>query len=100
MSEQRDRLGVLFERTPEKWVPVWLIADMRPRILQYPRVISELRQRGMTIINKTKDIDGVRHSWYIYLPEVTRETGKTLVKAGYYPLPNEFKANTAIAQCY
>ena len=65
---QRDRIKNLFLSRPNQEIPLTEILDMR--IAQYGRVIGELRRPpySMTILNRTKYINGVNHSWFKYVP--------------------------------
>ncbi len=65
---QRQRLRELFKSRPMQWIPLPEIADMR--IMQYGRVISELRKiEKMDIPNRTEFKDGVQRSWFMWIPE-------------------------------
>ncbi len=63
---QKDRLRALFTNRPSIEIPLTEIADMR--IMQYGRVIGELRREGMDIKNRTQFINGVNCSWFTYTP--------------------------------
>lgn len=63
---QKDRLRNLFESRRGQWIPLPEIADMR--IMQYGRVVHEIRREGLNIENKTQFINGVQHSWFRYVP--------------------------------
>ena len=65
-TSQRDRIRNLFLSLSNQEIPLTDILDLR--ISQYGRVIHELRGTGMTILNRTKFIDGVNHSWFKYVP--------------------------------
>lgn len=66
---QRDRIENLFLSRPNQEIPLTEILDMR--IAQYGRVVGELRRLpySMIILNRTKFIDGVNHSWFKYVPD-------------------------------
>ena len=60
-ATQRARiLGVLTCARGE-WVPLPAITECAA---QYNARIFELRRMGFRIVNRTKDVDGVRHSWF------------------------------------
>ena len=60
-KKQRDQiLGILIAARGE-WVPLPVIMD---RAAQYNARILELRRLGFTIENRTKTVDGARHSWF------------------------------------
>ncbi len=62
---QRDRLRLLFEENIGKWIPLPQIQALG--IAMYPPRIKELRDEGMNIINKEERINGVNHSWYMFV---------------------------------
>ena len=63
---QAMNLKELFKAKPFEWIPVYTMVHYS---LQYNARIHELRRSGMNIKNKTKNVDGKKHSWYQYLPE-------------------------------
>jgi hypothetical protein len=60
-STQRGRILQLLIATRGDWVPLPTIADCAA---QYNARIHELRRLGFLIENRTKRIDGVKHSWF------------------------------------
>jgi hypothetical protein len=60
-STQRARILGLLQAANGGWVPLPQIADCAA---QYNARIFELRREGFKIRNRTKDVDGVRHSWF------------------------------------
>jgi hypothetical protein len=77
MLKQRLNIKNLFESRPNEWIPLY---EITPLAAQYNARIKELRPEydkrgalirpGMDIVNMTKRVDGVRHSWYRYTPKV------------------------------
>jgi len=65
---QSSRIRELFTDHPLRWIPLYEIMDMKPRIANYTMRISELRKTGMEIRNKSVVIDEVVHSAYMYVP--------------------------------
>jgi len=75
---QRSRLKQFFMFHRNKWIKVNDIANLSPRILQYNRVIGELRKiEGMTIEQEDHWVEGVNHSVYKY---ISHEPGQLLFK--------------------
>jgi hypothetical protein len=64
-TTQRNKIRDLFTARPNEWIPLFIIF---PLAAQYNARILELRKSGMQIENKTKKVDGVKHSWYKYIP--------------------------------
>jgi hypothetical protein len=62
---QNERIKELFEAHQNQWIPCYEVAKFA---LQYNTRISELRGEGMNIENKTKTVDGQKHSWFRYVP--------------------------------
>jgi hypothetical protein len=60
-STQRGRILELLIATRGDWVPLPTIADCAA---QYNARIHELRRLGFLIENRTKRIDGAKHSWF------------------------------------
>jgi hypothetical protein len=60
-STQRARILGLLQAANGGWVPLPQIADCAA---QYKARIFELRREGFKIRNRTKEVDGVRHSWF------------------------------------
>ena len=69
---QRDRIRKLFTDNPYRWIALPEILYMG--IAQYNARIHELRHDGMNIKNKWKIVDGVKHSSFMYVPELTKGT--------------------------
>lgn len=67
MRNQRQMIKNLFESKPNEWVPCYEISRIA---LQYNARIKELRESGMSIENKFKMVDGIKHSWFRYVPSV------------------------------
>ena len=63
---QRDRLKQFFISRANEWIPLPEILSMY--ISQYGSRILELRRSGMVIENKWEIIEGVKHSWFRYVP--------------------------------
>lgn len=65
--DQQDRILAVLQDADGRWVPLPLIMDPNGEgvIAQYGARIFALRhQQGWQIENKTKTVDGQRHSWY------------------------------------
>ena len=60
-STQRERIFNLLICAQGDWVPLLEIAACAA---QYNARIFELRRFGFRIENRTKEIDGARHSWF------------------------------------
>lgn len=59
---QQQRILNLLLYYRNEWVSLPRILDLR--ISQYGRVMGELRGQGRIIQNKTKMVDGQKHSWF------------------------------------
>jgi hypothetical protein len=70
-TKQRDRLRELFTEHPHTWIPLPWILNLG--IAQYNARIFELRHEGLNISNKVREEDGIRKSWFCYIPEVKLE---------------------------
>ena len=68
---QRERLKDLFEYNRGRWIPLPQILAMG--IAQYNARIFELRREGMQIENTSKTVDGAKHTWFRYNPEVKED---------------------------
>ena len=68
---QKDRLRELFQNRPGEWIGLNEVLDMR--ISQYGSRILDLRREGMIIENESKVVNGHKHSWYRYLPQVIQK---------------------------
>lgn len=74
MRQQRQKIKELLKRRPNKWIPLYEILQLG--VAQYNARLFELRHNdNMIIENKTKVINGVKHSWYKYIP---KENGQLL----------------------
>ncbi len=75
---QRVRMRELFESKPNVWIPLPEIAELR--IMQYGRVISEIRhglrdklhpdfwlEKPMDIQNMTRFVGGITCSWFKWI---------------------------------
>jgi hypothetical protein len=60
-AKQRDQILALLIAARGDWVPLPKITDCAA---QYNARIFELRRLGFLIENRTKRIDGVKHSWF------------------------------------
>jgi len=60
-ATQRGRILAISIARRGEWVPLPQISACAA---QYNARIYELRRLGFRIANKTKDVDGVRHSWF------------------------------------
>ena len=60
-STQRAAILHLLIAARGEWVPLPQISACAA---QYNARIYELRRLGFRIVNKKKDVDGVRHSWF------------------------------------
>lgn len=70
-STQRDQLLALF--LPDREVPLPEILALG--IAQYNARIFELRRLGFRIKNRTKEINGVKHSWFRLVHGPERSAG-------------------------
>lgn len=70
MRQQRENLKVYFEARKNTWIP---LTQIMPFSAQYNARLYELRQSGMCILNKTEIINGVKNSWYKFVPSGQRE---------------------------
>jgi hypothetical protein len=66
MKNQRELIKQLFKAQPEIWIP---LPEIMRYAAQYNARIKELRESGMYIVNKTKNINGTKHSWFLYSPK-------------------------------
>ena len=62
MTIQRQKIFALLSSRKGEWVPLPDILALG--IAQYNARIYELRRSGLSILNKTKKINGMRMSWY------------------------------------
>jgi hypothetical protein len=70
-ATQRDRILALLV-TARDWVPLPTIADCAA---QYNARIFELRRLGFRIANRTKLVNGIKHSWFRLEPQPATATG-------------------------
>lgn len=66
MRKQREKIKELFQSNPNKWIPAYELAKIA---LQYNARLFSLRREGMIIENKTKMVDGIKYSWYKFIPQ-------------------------------
>jgi len=59
---QRQRMAAMFESRPNEWIPLPEILAMG--VAQYGARVLELRRAGMEIENRTRTINGQKHSWF------------------------------------
>jgi hypothetical protein len=60
-ATQRTRILALLTSANGDWVPLPKITACAE---QYNARAYELRRLGFKIVNRTRDVDGVRHSWF------------------------------------
>lgn len=65
MKNQRELIKQLFKAQPKIWIP---LPEIMRYAAQYNARIKELRDSGMYIQNKTKTVNGEKHSWFLYSP--------------------------------
>jgi hypothetical protein len=58
---QRAKILNVLRAASGEWVP---LPQITACAAQYNARVFELRRQGFTIRNRTKDVDGVRHSWF------------------------------------
>ena len=68
ISTQKARIANLFLSRPNQWIPLTEILGLY--IAQYNARIFELRRDGMNIENKIEAVNGVRHTWFRYVPKI------------------------------
>jgi len=75
MRQQREKIKALFESRPGDWIP---LPEIQPYAAQYGTRIFELKRPpySMNIVNMTKRVDGIKHSWYKYTPKVVVRADK------------------------
>jgi len=65
---QRERIKSLFLNHPYTWIPLPQITGLG--IAMYPPRIKELRDlEHMNIRNKLENVNGIKHSFYMYTPQ-------------------------------
>ena len=67
-ATQRGRILELLIASRGDWVPLPEITNCAS---QYDARIFELRRLGFRITNRTKEVKGVRHSWFRLEPGIT-----------------------------
>ena len=65
-TSQKNRLRALFKSRPNQDIPLPEI--LRMGLAQYNTRVLELRREGMNIENRIQPRDGVRHSFFRYVP--------------------------------
>jgi hypothetical protein len=65
-ATQRGRILALLIATRGDWVPLPTIADCAA---QYNARIFELRRLGFRIANRTRIVNGTKHSWFRLEPQ-------------------------------
>ena len=65
-TKQKDRLLDFFKERPNEWIPLPEILGLF--ISQYNARIYDLRHEGITIENRWEMIEGVKYSWFKYVP--------------------------------
>jgi hypothetical protein len=60
-ATQRTRILALLTSARGDWVP---LPQITACAAQYNARVYELRRLGFKIVNRTRDVDGVRHSWF------------------------------------
>lgn len=71
-ATQKSRLKALFQFYRGQWLGLDKILDLR--IAQWQTRLKELRGEGMNIINRVEVKDGIRHSYYKYIPTKQERT--------------------------
>jgi hypothetical protein len=66
MRNQREIMMDMFKQRPNQRIPLY---DLMKIASQYNARIHELRLEGMNIRNYVRVVNGVKHTWYEYLPE-------------------------------
>lgn len=66
MRNQTKHIEALFKSHPNEWIA---LPEIMRYAAQYNARLHELRGAGMVIQNKTKTINGEKHSWYLYAPD-------------------------------
>ncbi|KKL59150.1 hypothetical protein LCGC14_2218240 [marine sediment metagenome] len=66
---QRDKMRLIFKENPNELIR---LPEVMAIAAQYNARIKELRAEGMLIKNMKKKVDGKWHSWFIYIPEKSK----------------------------
>lgn len=67
MKDQRNNIKRLFQSRPKEWIS---LPEIMQYAAQYNARILELRRSGMNIpAPKVEVINGVKHTWYMYIPQ-------------------------------
>lgn len=84
-SHHTQRAKILKELASARgdWVPLPRVTQ---HAAQYNARIFELRRMGFVIRNRTKDVDGVRHSWFRLEKSPSTLTSDTESAVGSSPL--------------
>lgn len=77
-SRGTQRAKILAELVSARgdWVPLYRVTQ---HAAQYNARVYELRRMGFVIHNRTRDIDGVRHSWFRLEPGASEPLGRPTV---------------------
>jgi hypothetical protein len=71
-TKQRDLILALLIAARGEWVPLPRITDCAA---QYNARIFELRHLGFRIANRTRRVNGTKHSWFRLEPQPATATG-------------------------
>lgn len=74
-NRQKDRLLSFFKERPNVWIALPEILTLG--IAQYNARIYDLRNEGITIENRWEIIEGVKHSWFRYIPAPEKQLSFT-----------------------
>jgi hypothetical protein len=66
MNRQKDKLLAFFKERPDTWIALPEILQLG--IAQYNARIHDIRKEGIIIENRWEVIEGVKHSWFRYIP--------------------------------
>ena len=72
-AKQRDQILGLLIAARGDWVP---LPKITARAAQYNARIFELRHLGFRIANRTRLVNGTKHSWFRLEPRPTTATGQ------------------------
>jgi hypothetical protein len=85
-STQRAKILAELVSARGDWVPLYRVTQ---HAAQYKARVYELRRMGHVIRNRTREIDGVRHSWFRLEPGGSNPT-PTPAPAALAPTENLF----------
>lgn len=68
-STQRAKILAELVSAHDDWVPLYRVTQYAA---QYNARVYELRRMGHVIRNRTREIDGVRHSWFRLEPATSK----------------------------